>query len=143
MTPEETLARAIEAFNRHDADEFANLHAPNVRAYDPQYPEPLQGRAAIREDIAAFFAAFPDIRAEVESVLSRGDTIAAEVTIRGTHEGPLITPGGEVPATHRRFEMPGARFERVDGSGLITQCNRYYDLAGLMMQLGLMGDGAE
>lgn len=138
MQAQDTINKAIEAFNRHDADAYAALYATEAIAYDPQYPEPLKGREAIRKDIEDFFQAFPDIQAKVVNVVGRGDTIAFEVEMSGTHKGPLVSPTGNIPATNRRMEMRGSRFNRVDAQGQITECNRYYDLAGIMMQLGLM-----
>lgn len=135
---QEIVTKAIDAFNKHDADAFAALYHTEATAYDPQYSEPLKGREAIRKDIADFFEAFPDVQANVGNTLVSGNTIAFEVEIRGIHKGPLVTPTGIVPATNRPLEMRGGRFIRIDGQGRITECNRYYDLTGIMQQLGLM-----
>lgn len=135
---QETVKKSMDAFNRHDANAYAALYATEATAYDPQYPEPLKGREAIQKDIEDFFQAFPDVQATVVNVLVSGDTAAFEVEMSGTHKGPLVSPTGSIPATNRRMEMRGGRFERVDAQGQITECNRYYDLAGIMQQLGLM-----
>ena len=137
-TMQEIVTKAIDALNRHDADAFTALYATEATAYDPQYPEPLKGREAIQKDIEDFFQAFPDVQATVINAVVSGDTIAFEVEMSGTHQGPLVSPTGAIPATNRRMEMRGARFNRVDAEGRIMECNRYYDLAGIMMQLGLM-----
>jgi len=138
MSTLDTAKKAVEAFNRHDADAFAALYADDAVAPDPQYAEPWLGREASRKDVADFFAAFPDVQARADNFLVDGDTIAFEVEINGTHNGPLVTPDGPVPATNRRIQMTGGRFIRVNGQDLITDCRRYYDQAGLMRQLGLM-----
>lgn len=137
-TSQETVTKAIDAFNRHDANAFAALYTAEATAYDPQYPEPLKGRESIRKDIEDFFQAFPDVQATVVNTVVSGQTVAFEVQVRGTHKGPLVTPTGSIPATNQRMEMRGGRFIRVDAQGQITECNRYYDLSGIMMQLGLM-----
>lgn len=137
MSVQDVVTRAIEAFNRHDADAFAALYADNATAIDPQYERPLQGKEQIRKDIADFFVAFPDARATVEALVTQGDRAAFEVEVTGTHRGPLVTPAGDVPATHRPVSMRGGRFIRVDARGRITECNRYFDIAAIMQQLGL------
>ena len=140
MSAQDTLKKTVDAFNRHDADAFAALYTTDAVAPDPQYAEPLQGREAIRKDIVDFFEAFPDIHARViGEYLVNGDTAAVEVEMSGTHKGPLVSPAGPIPATNKPVRMPGARFIRVNPKGLITECRRYYDLAGVMQQLGLMG----
>lgn len=139
MPAQDIAKRALDAFNRHDAEAFASLYAEDAVAPDPQYPEPLRGREAIRGDIEAFFQAFPDVQARVVGdFLVSGDTVAFEVEMTGTQKGPLVTPDGPIPATNRRVQMTGGRFIRVNGQGLIMDCRRYYDMAGIMAQLGLL-----
>ena len=106
---------------------------------DPQYDDPLRGRAAVENDFAAFLAAFPDLRAEVTCSVVSGSTVAAEMTLAGTHTGQLTLPSGEVPPTGRsvRFEM--SFFDRIDDQGLIVNERRYYDVLDQLEQLGLSG----
>lgn len=127
-----------EAINRHDADAYAAGYAADATASDPQYPEPLKGRKAIRKDIVDFFTAFPDIQSKVLNIVVSGNTLAFEVEMSGTHKGPLITPTGTIPAANKHMQMRGGRFMRINSHGQITECNRYYDLTGIMQQLGLM-----
>lgn len=127
-----------EAINRHDADAYAAGYAVDAIAYDPQYPELLKGREAIRQDIVDFFTAFPDVQSKVLNTVVSGNSLAFEVEMSGVHKGPLITPTGPIPATNKRMQMRGGRFMRINAQGQITECNRYYDLAGIMQQLGLM-----
>ncbi len=137
-TLQELMKKEVEAFNRHDADAFAALYTSDATAYDPQYAEPLKGREAIQKDIEDFFSAFPDVQAKILSSVASGDTIAFEVEISGTHEGPLVTPNGNIPPTNRHVKIRGSRVMRFNSQGLLEECNRYYDLAGIMQQLGLM-----
>jgi steroid delta-isomerase-like uncharacterized protein len=128
----------VDVFNRHEADAFAAFYTQDATAYDPQYAEQLKGRDAIKKDIEDFFMALPDVRAKVLSSVAGGDTIAFEVEMTGTHDGPLVTPDGHVPPTNRPVKFLGSRVIRFNSQGQITSCNRYYDLAGIMQQLGLL-----
>jgi hypothetical protein len=65
------------------------------------------------------------------------DIVAVEVEMRGTHTGPLSFPDGEVPATGKPVSLQIAAFIAIDGKGLATENRRYYDVAGLLRQLGL------
>src|SRR5207249_2130818 len=51
---EETSRRLADTFSRHDLEGLANVYAADAVAYDPMYPEPLRGRAAIKKDAATF-----------------------------------------------------------------------------------------
>jgi len=131
----EVVRQWTDAFNRQDVDAVANLYAPSAMVWDPQYAEPLEGRDAIRRDLEDFFRAFPDLTAEIRSILEGDDLYATEGTFSGTHAGVLATESGEIPPTGRRLEFQGAGFTRLDGQGRILEERRYYDLAGILAQV--------
>jgi steroid delta-isomerase-like uncharacterized protein len=133
----QTSAR-VQAWNRHDPDAFVAHYAKDATVYDPMYAEPLRGRDAIRRDFEEFMTAFPDTDFSVGAVVVHGGTVAFEVSARGTHKGPLASPAGLVPATNRSIHIPIAAFAHMDEEGLVVEERRYYDVAGLMQQLGLM-----
>ena len=144
MTAFEDLAKKwTDAFNKHDARAVAAHYAQDGVAYDPFYPEPLKGRAAIEKDAADFFRAFPDIRFEVINLFEKGDRAAGEVKMTGTNTGPLATPMGEVPATGKRIDLRGALVGRINAENLIVEERRYYDTGTMMKQLGLAPEVAE
>ena len=139
MAEKFSLQDQVDALNRHDPDGFAGFYTADAVVEDPQYPEPLKGRAAIRKDISDFVTAFPDLNFTVKSVLQDGDSVAFEGVGKGTHKGPMAGPAGEIPATYRPMQVRFAAFVRVNDEGLITEERRYFDLAALMQQLGVMG----
>ena len=138
MANTEIVRKAVDAFNRHDAAEFAAQYAEDAVVYDPYYPEPLRGRAAVQKDMEDFFRAFPDVSNALKLSMSEGNVVAAEVAVKGIHGGPLTLPTGEVPATGKTVAFEGGIFSRVNGQGLIVEEHRYYDVAGQLVQLGLM-----
>lgn len=128
----------IRAFNAHDAAAFAEHYTVDAVAVDPAYPEPLRGRAAIRDDMAAFFASFSDIKGTAVNVVVEGDNVVYEAVAEATHTGPVETPAGLIPATNRKVSLRFGIFMTVDGQGLVTSERRYYDLADQLVQLGVM-----
>ena len=129
------FARAVEAFNSHDAKAFAATYAADAVVHDPLYPQPLKGRDAIEQDIVEFLRAFPDARFTLGPLLQNGETFAAEYNLRGTHRGPLASPGGEIPATGKSIDNGGAVFSKFNADGEVSEERRYYDVAGLLAQL--------
>jgi steroid delta-isomerase-like uncharacterized protein len=144
MSTFEDLAKKwTDAMNRHDTRAVGALYTQDSVAYDPFYPAPLRGRAAIEKDAGEFFRAFPDLRVEIISIFEKGNAAAGEVRMTGTNTGPLATPKGEVPATGKRIDVRGALVGRINAEGLIVEERRYYDTGTLMQQLGLAPQPAE
>lgn len=137
MASKYSVNKQVEALNRHDADAFAAFYAPTALVHDPQYAEPLKGRDAIRKDITDFIKALPDINFTTKTVLESGETLAFEGVASGTHKGAMAGPAGEIAATNRRAAIRFASFVRVSDQGLIIEESRYYDVAGMMQQLGI------
>jgi steroid delta-isomerase-like uncharacterized protein len=128
--------QAVEAFNRHDAAAVAELYAMDAVLHDPQSPAPIRGREAIRQSYASMFRAFPDVRLAVEGRAALGERIIYELRLTGTNDGPLGTDG-EVPATGRPIDFTAAVVADLDAEGRFRNVRRYYDVAGMMRQLGL------
>jgi steroid delta-isomerase-like uncharacterized protein len=126
-----------ETINRHDAEAFAALYARDAVVTDPQYLEPLRGRAEVEKDIAQFLTAFPDLDVSFGRPIVDGTKHAFEITMKGTHTGPLVGPEGEIPATNKTVELPVGVFAHVDEDGRIRDERRYYDVASIFGQLGL------
>jgi steroid delta-isomerase-like uncharacterized protein len=134
----QALEAQTQAINAHDAHAFASFYADDAVVVDPQYPEPLRGRAAIEQDSVTFLKAFPDLEFSLINILVDDRLVAGEGKIVGTNNGPIQLPGAdEIPATGRRLEFPMAFFSRLDESGKIVEERRYYDIASQQEQLGL------
>jgi steroid delta-isomerase-like uncharacterized protein len=138
VVAEDFVRQMIQTFNQHDPKAWAAVYAADAVVVDPQYAEPLRGREAIEKDISDFFTTFPDMSMQESSVLATGDQFAVEVTGRGTHKGPLEGPSGTIEPTNKPVNFRGAMFVRTNPDGLITEERRYFDMAGIMGQLGLL-----
>lgn len=65
------------------------------------------------------------------------DWVSAEFAFKGTHKGPLPGPGGQsIPATNRPLQMKYAVVYKLE-DGEITERHEYFDLLGMMAQLGI------
>ena len=132
---------ADKAFTAKDWDRFLGLHAESVVLYAPPLPEPLKGRAALKEFVQGFVKAFPDLSAEKVRSFGQGDWVAREYRTSGTHHGPLASPDGKtIPATHKRFQISECDVFKVEG-GKITEVHLYFDQLGYLAQLGLAPQG--
>lgn len=134
------MARKLaDAMNGHDPKALSELYADDAVVYDPLYPEPLRGRAAIENDAASFFNGFSDLRTEMHTVLEQDDRGAVELGFKGTHDGTLSSPLGDIPATNKRLDMRVGGFAKLNAQGQIVEERRYFDTGQMMQQLGLTG----
>ena len=135
---EDVVKKLATAMNDHDAEALSALYAEDAVAYDPFYPEPLRGRKAIEEDAANFFRGFSDIRMDVVKVTAKDESnVSAELRLKGTHDGPMATPSGDMPATNKRVDQAGAVSMKLSEQGQIAEERRQYDPADMMKQLGI------
>ena len=80
--------------------------------------------------------AMPDSHGTIESVHVSGNTVILELTWRGTHTGPLHTPGGDVPATGNTMEVRSCFIADVS-DGKTRMMRHYFDMATMLAQLGI------
>lgn len=127
----------FEAFNAHDLDRIAALHAESVVFYVPDSPEPLKGRAALRERFQTLLTAFPDARLEKVRTFGQDAFTCSELTFAGTHKGPLPGPGDKTtPATNKPVRFTYVDVHKFE-EGEIAEVRVYRDRLGMMTQLGL------
>ncbi len=115
-------------------DEFM---APEFIFTNPSHPEPYRGKE-FKNLVSMLHSCFPDFRLRVEHLLAEEDTVVGHWIASGTHTGtPLETPGGDLPANGKSFEIDGMSWLRiVDGKFVEALINE--DTWGLLQQLGIL-----
>lgn len=139
VTNSVAVKESIAAFTNGDLDGAIAPYAERAEIDDPTGK--YVGTSQIRASFEVWHTAFPDAKGEVTNQIAEGEQVLTEVTFHGTHTGPLAGPNGmTVPATGKKIEM---RIAFVDWfkDGKIQRERSYYDLSGLMQQLGLAPNG--
>ena len=137
-----TLMKTLDdAWNAQDWETFKKRHAENVAVYWPAKPEPTQGRRSHEEEAIEFFKTFPDnhVHNDPYKVLfGEGDWTCSVARFTGTMMGPMKGPDGKViPPTNKRFEVEFCTVAHWNDNGEILEEKLFYDLVGLMQQIGL------
>ena len=96
----------------------------------------VQGAEQVIAAWQGWATALPDSKATFNSAQASGDVVVLEVTWRGTHEGPLQTPKGAIPATGKRIEVRACFVCETAGEKVKVQ-RHYFDMGTMLQQLGV------
>jgi len=78
-----------------------------------------------------------DARVEVTHLFATEDRAVVECILRGTHSGPLHGPAGALPPSGRSMRLQACEVFQVS-NGMIVSHHTYYDMLGLLQQLGAL-----
>lgn len=94
-----------------------------------------KGAAAFQEPILPLFKAFPDIKWNIQHIVSDGNKVAVTWKWQGTHNGTI----NNIPATGKTITNEGmAIYEMKDGK--ITGTQVLTDRLGFLQSLGVLPD---
>jgi predicted ester cyclase len=135
------LMKALDdAWNSQDWVAFSKRHADDVIVRWPAQP-PTRGIKAHRKEGEYFFNAFPDnhVGNNPYKILFGHDNWTCSIAeFTGTHKGLLMGLDGKmIPATNKTFKVDFCTVAHWR-HGRIVEENLFYDLVGMMRQLGLM-----
>jgi predicted ester cyclase len=91
------------------------------------------GPSAVKRNVAAYRATFPDLTCTIEQIVAEGEWVAVRLTLRGTQHGLL----GEIPATGRAVAFKEMVFWHVR-DGQLRAIWSVGDALGLRVQLGAL-----
>ena len=137
-TPEQNK-ETVSAFAR---EVFGNNNLDHARAWladdfveHQVFPGTTPDKGGAIESYRIFFAASPDMTAQIHDMVAAGDKVAIRAVYRGTDKGGFI-PG--MPATGKTFAMDAIYLVRINEQGQIAEHWGVVDTIGTMSQLGLL-----
>ncbi len=120
-----------EAFGGGKPGLVDDLLDPDFVRYDPYIKAgEVRGIQTVKENIAWFREALPDLSCTVEEQVAVGEKVVSRWTVRGTHRGEFFGVAG----TGNRMEFTGIQIDRFGGSGKIVEERAQFDLLGAMRQ---------
>ena len=121
-----------EAFNQGNLAVVDELVAPNGISHHLSWGTPAN-RMGLKQLIAMFRTAFPDLLCTIEDEIIQGDKIAAHWTMRGTHQGQFLGN----PPTSKSIVVQGMIYARIENDQVIENYI-LIDQMGILQQLGLV-----
>jgi steroid delta-isomerase-like uncharacterized protein len=127
------VTNLVNAWNAHDVDRVANLHAPDYEGVDVGEAVPRRGTDGTRQAMRRYLRAFPDLQFVEEATVVDGDRVAWVWRIRGTHLGPIM----HIPPSGHCVEMRCVALLTL-ADGKIKQATYVWDVAGFLRAIGLL-----
>lgn len=123
------LARTLyHLLDRHRLDDAVDVFDTEFRGHGLG-----SDRAGFRAEMGAWLGGFPDLRVSVCRLVTEGNSVAAWITLRGTHEGRFA---GLSPS-RRQIDIAGVDL-LVERGGRVIEAWGLRDLNALWVQLGAL-----
>ena len=129
-----------DLWNQGNMDVIDEIYATDYVRHDPVSPG-ISGSEGVKQLIATYRAAFPDIHFTTEDIIAEGDLVAARWTSTGTQTGDLMMDP-PIPATGVQGTSTGISIYRI-ANGKIVEEWAEWDALGMMEQLGVMSPTRE
>jgi predicted ester cyclase len=133
---EQVIRKLYRLAEDQKIQEFVDLFTPDGVFYDASVNKEYRG-ADIGRTVEVYAAAFPDMHRELYSFYSTEDIVCVELSLNGTHKGPLKLPMGTIPATGKKMSAPCSDvFHIENGKVKIFHC---YPMGTILLeQLGVL-----
>ena len=129
---------SLEAINAHDPDRYLKYLDDSYIWENDAFPAPIRGPEGARQVLAAYFAAIPDVRFEIEQVITSGDHVVVCSRMTGTHKGEFRGPGAlGLPPTNQQFSIHSCSVTEMR-KGRAVKTITYGDRLAMLQQLGVL-----
>lgn len=131
-----SIRRLYDLINAGDIDGFSRQLADDFVERDeiPGLPPTKDG---VVQYFRIMFAAFPDLRMDVQDSFASGDKAVARLQISGTHQGEFMG----IPATGKQVSVNLIDITRFGDDGLAREHWGVADQLTMMQQLGVIPAG--
>lgn len=121
-----------EVINKGNMEAISEIMAPDMIEHEEMAPDMPPGREGVRQYMAMFREAFPDLHVTIEDEVAEGDRVFMRTTWHGTHQGSLMG----IDPTGRHVDFSSMDEIRV-ADGKLKEHWGVTDTATLMQQLGV------
>ena len=97
-----SVTDVLPYWNRQDIEGVLGYYDESITWLNIAMEETYRGKGEVRVFLRKLFQAFPDLNFDVTYKIARGDNVAEQWFIRGTHLGTFMG----IPPTGRHVEIP-------------------------------------
>ncbi len=136
----ELMRTLDDAWNTQDWKTFKKRHSEHVAVFWPGQPEPTREKHNHEAEAKEFFKTFPDnhiVNNPYKILFGSGDWTCTVADFTGTMKGSMKSGGKVIPPTNKSFKVEFCTVAHWRNSEILEE-RLFYDLVGLMKQIGLM-----
>jgi len=133
---EKIIRNAYQVAEEQDVAGWVAAFTEDGTFTDESIPYTYRGPEELGKTVEVYAKAFPDMHRELHTFYVADNVVIVQLSLQGTHLGPLELPAGTVPPTGKRMDAPCCDvFELVDGK--IKRFDCYAEGSVIARQLGL------
>lgn len=121
-----------------DAAGFAAMFTDDGYFYDVSAGAKYYGED-IGKTVEIYAKAFPDMHRALDVFYAVGDVVVVELSLNGTHKGPLALTAGTIPPTGGEIHAPCCDVFHLE-NGKVKSFHCYTAATILLGQLGVLGN---
>jgi steroid delta-isomerase-like uncharacterized protein len=125
-----------EAWNQGNLEVIDEVCSEDFVNHDPLMGD--SDREGVKQLIATYREAFPDLELTIEEIFAAGDRVVARWTARGTFKNPLM---GQQPTGEKGSPIEGIGIDRFE-DGKIAEAWGQWDTLQFMKDIGAVPEGA-
>ncbi len=141
----ELMRTLDDSWNAQDWGTFEKRHAKDTTVFWPGQAEPTRGRDNHKAESIEFFRTFPDnrlINHPYKVEIAQGEWTCTVADFTGTMLGSMKGANGKLIApTNKKFHIEFCTVAHWK-NGEIVEEKLFYDLVGMLRQIGVMPGGA-
>jgi predicted ester cyclase len=140
-TNEEIVRNLYHVAEVKDVPTFIGLFTADGYFYDVSAGKKYYGKE-IGKTVDIYALAFPDMHRELYNLYPVGDVVVVELSLNGTHKGPLELPAGTIPPTGKEIHAPCSDVFHIE-NGKVKSFHCYTAATILLAQLGVLANLAD
>jgi len=129
------VENAEAVWNDGNLDAVDAFFAADVLVHEVPNQRDYEGLDEFKAWVTEVRTAFPDFETEATSIIVGDGSVVSQWTAAGTHEGEMVDL--DIEPTGETITWEGVTVYTVDDEE-VTEAWWYYDLAGMMVQLGVI-----
>lgn len=139
VSAEQVVRNAYQVAERKDVAGWVSQFTDDGVFIDESIGVSYKGPSELGKTVEVYGTAFPDMHRELYDFWTDGNTVIVRLALQGTHNGPLATPFGVLPATGKRMDAPCTDIWEIE-DGKVKKFDCYPEGTIIFAQLGVLAN---